>query len=81
MAEPSHDPLDVFAGQAMQAILANPQALEAVTKMGSQALANNDALAAIATKSYDIATALVAERARRRRMEPEFKLGAGGIRR
>ena len=78
MAEGSQELMDAFAAEAMHAILSNEAVLEAVTKMGTQALAHDDALTAIAARSYDLATAMMVERARRRKLEPEFKLGGPG---
>jgi len=63
--------LDQFAAQAMQAILANQDALSAVTNMGSQAITYDEAVTAVAKRAYDVATAMMAERAARRRALPE----------
>jgi len=63
----NRDLVDDLAGQAMHAILTTPELMEAVTKMGSQAVHYEEALKAIARKSYDIAQAMLVERTERRR--------------
>jgi hypothetical protein len=68
------DAMDLFAGQAMQAILSNPQLLEAVTKTGSQDLDDEEAMAAISKKAYDLAAVMLVERGARRRAGAEFSL-------
>ena len=68
------DAMDLFAGQAMQAILSSPQLLEAVTRMGAQALDYEEAMAAISKKAYDLAAAMLVERGVRRRASAEFSL-------
>ena len=73
MALSTQDIMDQFAGQAMHAILSNQELLEVVTKMGTQAITYREAVAAVAERSYAIATAMLLERGRRRRDEAEFK--------
>ena len=68
----NEDALDRFAGLAMHAILSNQDTLAAVTRMGSQAVTYNEAIAAIVKKSYDVAAAMIVERAERRRGLPEM---------
>jgi hypothetical protein len=72
------DVLDQFAGLAMQAILSNPETMAAVTKMGSQAITYEEALRAVAERSYAVAAAMVLERADRRKALPEMTFGADG---
>ena len=72
MANPTQDIVDQFAAQAMHAILSNQEILQAVTKMGSQAIMYEEAIRAIARKSYEVAAAMMIERGQRLRAEPEF---------
>ena len=72
MAEQTVDTLDFFAGQALNGILGNNEMIEAITKMGTQAIAYDEAVRAIVKRSYDVAAAMMVERGKRRRAEPEF---------
>ena len=71
---------DHYAGLAMHAILTNQQMVEAVTKMGTQAVDYDEALNAIAGKAFNVAGAMMRERAERRRenaAETAFKPDTG----
>jgi len=72
MANSTQEIVDQFAAQAMNAILSNPDIMQAVTNMGSQAITYEEAIRAVANKSYEIAAAMMVERSRRLRAEPEF---------
>ena len=72
METPSQDVIDRFAAHAMQAILSNPEMMQAVTKIGAQAITYDEAIQAVARKSYDVAMVMLAERTKRVRVEPEF---------
>jgi hypothetical protein len=72
MAESTQEIVDRFAAQALSAILSNPEIMQAVTKMGSQAIMYEEAIRAVANKSYEIAAAMMIERSKRLRAEPEF---------
>ena len=74
MAVQTHEIVDGFATAAMSAILGNDELLKAVTGYGAEALTSQEGVNAVVTKAYEIAAAMIAERARRLRVEPEFKL-------
>jgi hypothetical protein len=72
MPDQPQDIFDFFAGQALNAILSNNEMMEAVTKMGTQAITYEEAVRAVVKKAYDVASAMMVERSERRRAEPEF---------
>jgi len=74
MAMQTQEVVDRFATQAMAAILGNNEALKQITGYGPEALMAPEGINAVVTKAYEIAAAMIAERARRLRVEPEFKL-------
>jgi len=74
MAIQTQEVVDGFATAAMVAILGNNEALKAVTGYGADALTSSEGINAVVTKAYEIAAAMINERARRLRIEPEFKL-------
>jgi len=73
----NHDVLDLFASQALRAILSNQDMMAAVTKMGTQAIMYDEAIKKVAERSFAVAAAMIVERAERRKALPEMTFGGG----
>lgn len=72
MATVSYDVMDEFAARAMQAILTDLETYSAATQRLPESIAQLEGQEAMAKVCYDIATAMMTERGKRRRSSTDF---------
>jgi hypothetical protein len=72
MATTSYDVMDEFAARAMQAILTDLETYSAMTRKLPESIIQLEGQEALAQMAYDIAAAMMTERAKRRRSATDF---------